>query len=404
MTDPNRPTGSDASHGFTPQSFNDPQSHPQPSWGQPDALPGWGPADPSAGSHATRDTSHSDGNPGGPYVTPDPCFEAPASVKPGIIALRPLSIGELFEGAFTAFRRNTILMLGFPAIVYAVAAIISGINISSFFTSSRMMAFDAPQTLSWDSFSSMMKPLIDELLSSSFTGIAIFLTSLLLWPVITIAVADAVIGRTPSISETFQRACRRLLPLIGTLILIQLIAFFAVMIALGICIGFFFVFLFFADFSSIDVLNTGVAFAIAFFFAFISLIAASALMSLFVSVRLLYAPVVCIIEEVGPITALRRSWNLTRGRFWATAGRYLLITLVFSTIAGIISGIGTGLVSLATLISWSPVFLALGVAVSIFLSLLATPILYAFVVLMYTDERMRSEGFASALTAAAAAR
>ncbi|MEK8228082.1 hypothetical protein NKG05_21340 [Oerskovia sp. M15] len=53
---------------------------------------------------------------GMPYVPP--------ASKPGIIPLRPLSLGEIFDGAFGAIRSNPKVMLGMSATVIAVATIV----------------------------------------------------------------------------------------------------------------------------------------------------------------------------------------------------------------------------------------------------------------------------------------
>ncbi len=48
----------------------------------------------------------------------------PAADKPGIVPLRPLTLGELYDGAFGAVRHNPAVALGLTAIVMIVAVII----------------------------------------------------------------------------------------------------------------------------------------------------------------------------------------------------------------------------------------------------------------------------------------
>jgi uncharacterized membrane protein len=59
----------------------------------------------------------------------------------------------------------------------------------------------------------------------------------------------------------------------------------------------------------------------------------------------------CVVENQGPLTAMRRSAELTRGHRWKIFGMFLLvlvIVLVVSLIVGLIIGVATGFVAVAT--------------------------------------------------------
>src|ERR671918_262293 len=50
--------------------------------------------------------------------------QPPAAVKPGVIPLRPLGVGEILDGAVTTIRRNPGPMLGLSAIVAIVTQLL----------------------------------------------------------------------------------------------------------------------------------------------------------------------------------------------------------------------------------------------------------------------------------------
>lgn len=126
----------------------------------------------------------------------------------------------------------------------------------------------------------------------------------------------------------------------------------------------------------------------------------------FFQIKLLFAPICAVLEEIGPVASLKRSWSLVKGEFWPTLGRFLLLNLAVSFIGGFIGfviGLIGGLVSVAaTSDPSSPV----GSAIAIFFVMLGSSLLLpfsaSFETLMYTDLRIRKENFASVLAQAGA--
>lgn len=196
-----------------------------------------------------------------------------------------------------------------------------------------------------------------------------------------------------------RRSRPRLLPLLGTLLLVALVSALFALVALGAAIVLAALFFGVADTSGSLGAEWGIALVLVLVIVLVAFAIGVAVFLL--TVRFLYAPVVCVLEELGPVESMSRSWALTRGRLGRTLGRYILIVLVASAIAGILSGASSGIVSLAMTLGGSPTLLAIGTAVSTFFASLITPIIYGYTVLMYTDERIRSEGFAPVLAEAA---
>lgn len=125
-------------------------------------------------------------------------------------------------------------------------------------------------------------------------------------------------------------------------------------------------------------------------------------------IRLLVAPAAIVVEELGVLDGLRRSWQLTRYNWWRIFG----ITLVISLLIGIISQIvlipitvaSAGLSSVVAPHSGDDgqraVAVVIGIA-SIVVSALVGAVAYAFQTsvmgLLYMDLRMRKEGLDLAL-------
>ncbi|HEX8865826.1 MAG TPA: hypothetical protein VF821_09245, partial [Lentzea sp.] len=62
--------------------------------------------------------------PPGYYAPPPPPPTGPApTIKPGVIPLRPLAVGEIIDGAITTMRKYPVLLLGAAAVVAAITQI-----------------------------------------------------------------------------------------------------------------------------------------------------------------------------------------------------------------------------------------------------------------------------------------
>jgi Membrane domain of glycerophosphoryl diester phosphodiesterase len=107
---------------------------------------------------------------------------------------------------------------------------------------------------------------------------------------------------------------------------------------------------------------------------------------------------VMLVEGTGGFAALRRSFKLVEGHWWATAGRlivaYILVT-VFSTVAAFVVLIPGELIVDDT--SFGALVVEAGA--NFVVSLVTTPFMAAIVTLVYFDLRVRKEGFDLALLA-----
>jgi hypothetical protein len=112
--------------------------------------------------------------------------------------------------------------------------------------------------------------------------------------------------------------------------------------------------------------------------------AALAVMALSVAV----APAV-VVEELGPMRGVRRSWSLMRRRFWPVLGIALLAGLI-SNVLGQVLGVVPTFAGLIVGLEWGWILIAIG---GILTALVTTPIVAIVATLQYFDARIRFEGF-----------
>jgi hypothetical protein len=119
---------------------------------------------------------------------------------------------------------------------------------------------------------------------------------------------------------------------------------------------------------------------------------------IFLAVRWSVALPALLLERRGPVAALGRSWRLVKGFWWKVFGTlfvaYLLVFVLSLAIGGVVGfllGVFTSVDSLLGLTLQE----AVGVVVEVF----TLPFTAAVIVVLYTDLRVRKEGFDLALMA-----
>ncbi len=123
------------------------------------------------------------------------------------------------------------------------------------------------------------------------------------------------------------------------------------------------------------------------FGAFLALVIAVGFAVLFVVValRLSISQIVVALEDVSPLRALRRGWQLTGNNIWRTFGLTLLVALVVQVITGFIDQIlTTAVTDLST---------AEAIAATAIMSILFAPVLPVMLGTLYFDLRVRREHF-----------
>ncbi len=361
----------------------DPAAPPAP--GQPQY--GTPPAEPTApgqyGQNQYGQSQYGQYTPGGPV----PGYR-PAADKPGIVPLRPLTLGELYDGAFGAVRHNPGVTLGLTAIVVVAAVAIGtliSIPLTTWFTDlfgslfAELEGDPAAQDLAG------MQDLVGVTYGSLLgTGLLLGLATPLAMGIMAVSVSDSVIGRKISVGEAWRRAAKRAWFLIGFSLLSVLVMLVVYVLAIGIVVA-----LFSVDptIGIIGLILVLAALVVAGFWAF---------------TRTALIPPALAVEGGGFWVTCKRAWKLTRGTFWRVLGIYLLTSVILSVIGQIVA-FPVGMVVSLAMMSANDAALAVSYGITyVITGGMSVLFLGGVIALLYIDTRMRREGLDVQLQAAAA--
>lgn len=322
-------------------------------WQNPDASPSV-----AADGHVTYPHQPAAQNTGDAY----------ARYKPGIIVLRPLSFGQILDGGIKALRHNPKVMIGLNGAV-ALAATVAMFGLGyEYFTS----------TLSFDPYAN------DQAFSAgSIVGVVagVLVASFLLTMVTVISsvsVGRSVIGEVIPAREAWSRSLRRL----PTVLAITALMLIAIVVGYGVVVGL----------IVVSALVTPVLAVI------VGILGGLGSLVLFgwLAIKLAVTLPASVLERLGPVASMRRSWRLTTGRFWMIFSVLLVASIITSVIQQVISVPIGVILPLAFLNSDSPptgLFLLLTAVASYVGVLLSTVFVASVTAVVYTDQRMRREGF-----------
>lgn len=323
-----------------------------------------------------------------------PQYSAPTPPHTGVIPLRPLSIGDIFTGTMAAIRANWPFHAAATAAVMSIVAVISGLHISFISHALRRIAVD---TFFYDYDFSVIEEAwrisSQYLVSSSSIAALAGIATFLLTGFLSIGVADSVIGRRTTVSQAWARFRSRILPLLGTSVLIFI--FTAALLALAVLLTG--ATLLGGIAAAIEASDSQALIIVGMIFAFLFIAGLFGFFAFAITVRFVFAPYVCTLEELGPFESIARSWALTKGAFWRVFGRYLLLNIIISAVISALVSALSALVPAVIFFIDSSVFDGILAALSALLAAVAVPVQVAFATLMYTDERIRRENFATTL-------
>lgn len=292
--------------------------------------------------------------------------------QPGVIPLRALGVGDMFEGAMRTIRGNPAATLGLSFLVsllLAVPAAAMSIALSS-----------------WDGGSEALRNLVSYASTDGYNLLtlvgSVFLTGMLV-----AVVSQAVLGRRTSIGEAWKQVSGRVWALVGVGLLRALIPLGPLVLSVVVTVLI----------SDNDAaLAGGVLLSIA-----------AGFLCVFLWIKLEFAASVTVLERHGPITALKRSWALTRDQWWRVFGISLLTVVLVGIVVSILAFIPALIIVGATLAS-DPAATAdsLGVVltllvVNVVITTLTAPFSAGVSSLLYIDQRIRKEALDVTLMAAA---
>ncbi|WP_166849787.1 glycerophosphoryl diester phosphodiesterase membrane domain-containing protein [Isoptericola sp. BMS4] len=314
----------------------------------------------------------------------------PPAVKPGIVPLRPLSLGEIYDGAFSAIRHNPGVMLGMATLVLLVATVL-GVLIGQLVVPALSDAFGTV-TSSEPELAGFASLYAQTIAASLGTALTTLLATPVVEGILTVSVSQSVIGRKLTVREVWARIRPRVLVLIGWALLRSLGAtvLFTAWIALLVLV--------IAGLSGTSVAATVTLSVL--------LAAAGVVAAVWLMTRLLLVAPALALEGRGLGSTLPRAWRLTRRSFWRLFGVWLLAYIMVSIAAGIVTypiSFASSMFSLGGASTATTGIVVGTILTTVLTATIITIFLSSVVALQYVDVRMRREGLDVQLAAAAQA-
>jgi hypothetical protein len=300
--------------------------------------------------------------------------------KPGIVPLRPLTLGDILDGAVKAVRFNPKSMVGLSAIVlgaFLVPSAAAVIGVARLVPGSLSTPQPGDKLTPSDFLAATLLGLLPTMVQTLFTVLATALLSGLLIHVL----GQAVLGRKPDLGQTWRSTRGRLPALLALTFLSLLFALLVIAVLIGPGV--------------LLLLNDDIAAGVILLLVgLLGLVA----VDLAVSTRIAFAAPAIVLEGHGVFAGLRRSFALTKGVvFWRVLGIMLLAAIIaqfvgsllgapFFFVALFITGVtgqdsetGQMLVTFITHLS------------ALLTGAITTPFVAAVTGLLYIDRRMRLE-------------
>jgi hypothetical protein len=307
----------------------------------------------------------------------------PQAAKPGIIPLRPLGIGELLEGGLGFIRSNPRTILGLAAVIALVVALVQTLGAWAALAAlgPRLDGF-VPVGVPAD-VAAQLTDLLTLSVAQGLPGIITGLLQVVASGLFIVLVAAAALGTPLDARGTWQLLRPRLLALIGLTLLVVIGGALALAAITFVTI------------AVVSVLGPAVALLALLFVLMVGV------GMFYVYVRLAVAAPALVLEGLGSVAALGRSWRLVQGSWWRVLGVLVLTAMITGLLTAVVS-VPVGLLTTAIAgldPSTAAVVVSSGVT-SVIAGIVTWPFTAAVSGLLYIDLRMRKERLDLALVAA----
>jgi hypothetical protein len=317
-----------------------PGGQPPPGWGQPPPArqPAWGAAPPPGGQ------------------------------RRGPLPLRPLTLGDILDGAFRLFTANWRTLL-----IVAGVFLVPLQLVTAFLQRGMLGGMGFLDMLSDPTAAQVMLEGggVQEQIATFLSGIASVFVLPLVAGAVSKVVAASYLGEQLPPGDALRATLRKWGALVGSWILVHLLQIAPLTVGVAMTVAG-------AVTGSAVLVVLGVLLVLA------GLVAWLGIMALYVPT----APAI-VIEDIGPLRGMGRAVRLTRPRFWFVLGVAVLSGMISGLVNGALAGIPT-FVALFIGLEWGWLLLAAG---SIVGGLVTTPFVAIVATLVYFDGRIRHEAF-----------
>ncbi|MDX6258156.1 MAG: hypothetical protein QOJ11_4490 [Frankiales bacterium] len=332
-------------YGTPPPPPPPPYGAPPPGYGPPS---GWGPP-----QYGAPPPDYGYGYPGYQGYQP----YAAVAAKPGIIPLRPLAVGEILDGAFTTIRRHPKATLGLSAIV---ACLQQGASLALQALTGTVSSGGGVTGLRFNSTSNSSGGDVARSLTGTFAILLVNLVfSAILTGMLCLVVSDSVLGRPSTAGAAWQRVKPMAWRVLGASLLVG----FCQILGLVLCI------------------LPG-----AFLWGAWALVMPA-----------------LVLERIGILAAIRRSYRLVTPNFWRVFGIRVLSSFIAAAVAAPFAAITlfTGANDLfsqldtsgntTASVHLSATTIIVGAVVGVIVTTLTAPFVAGMLTLLYIDRRIRAE-------------
>lgn len=327
----------------------------------------------------------------GPHPAPGYGPHAPA-LRPGIIPLRPLGLGDILDGTIKLIRSNPKAVLGLSAVAALLAAVPLAIGQVFVLNSMSGILSDPGSVSSAESELTTIYGVAGQYVGSIISYAIQFVVVTLLTGVLTRILGRAVFGGNISAGESWRLVKGRVPALFGVVGLMAVIMLVPLIVFVGLIVA----------------LAAGASSSGAGWIALVSILFVILYLAyyLYFRTRFALASPAVVLEGRGPLDAMRRSWHLVSGDFWRCFGILLLTSLLVGLVASVLTvpftlaGTMFGMFGAgsATTTVVSAVLITIGATLG---SMFTYPFEAGVAGLLYADRRMRSEAFDLVLQTAA---
>ncbi|HYP40670.1 MAG TPA: glycerophosphoryl diester phosphodiesterase membrane domain-containing protein [Chloroflexia bacterium] len=311
-----------------------------------------------------------------------------ASIDPIISRLRPRSIGEVIDHAFRLYRRHFLTFLAISAIIFvpvnlgiqALTIWIQGSAQMMDNTSDPITSSDIQSGAANEVFIGLIIALVALMVLAVLGGLLMYLSQ----GALTAAVADSHLDKPVSFGGAYRGMLKHVGPLLGIMVLQVLLVMavftpvFLLFVVALLMVG-----------GSSDA--AGAAFGL-ICLAFLAMIPAF-VFYIYISVRWTLVIPAIMVENLGPVQAIRRSWGLVQDYWWRTAGLGLLLYIIEAVIS---AGPAYVVLALALVLFRNMdtvVISAITGGITVLTTLFYVPLELTAWTLYYFDQRVRKEGF-----------
>jgi hypothetical protein len=287
-----------------------------------------------------------------------------------VVPLRPLGVGEILDGAVSYIRRNPGATLGLSAVVAVVTQTLAVVL-------QLLLLRNVTSVTDVSDPASVIGLAVGGGLVGLLTAALTVLATAVLTGLLITVLGEAVLGRTLAWSGAWARVRGRVPGLVGLALLVLLVLCGILLIALlpGIL----------AAVAG----ETGVTLAL-----IVLGVLAGGAVAIWIGVSWSLAAPAYVLESLGVVDALRRSWRLVRGQWWRVFGISLLGGLIATVVSAILTvpfSFGGALLTSGDPLNPLPV--VLGGIGGVIAATLTQPFSAGISGLLYIDRRIRREAF-----------